>query len=62
VTFSSTLSDDAPDMFGATVDRVVSGIHRTNNSLISSTHTPKVGSKSTKGVVVPSTAYLNGEI
>jgi hypothetical protein len=62
VSFSSTLSDDAPDMFGATVDRVVSGIHRTNNSLISSTHTPKVGSKSTKGVVVPSTAYLNGEI
>lgn len=62
VSFSATLSDDAPDMFGSTVDRVVSGIHKTNNSLISSTHSSNVGSKSTKGVVVPSTAYLNGEI
>jgi hypothetical protein len=62
VSFTSTLSDDAPDMFGATVDRVVSGIHRTNNSLINSTHTTKVGSKATKGVVVPSAAYLRGDI
>jgi hypothetical protein len=62
VSFNSTLSDDAPDMFGATVDRVVSGIHRTNNSLINSTHTTKVGSKATKGVVVPSAAYLRGDV
>lgn len=62
VSFTSTLSDDAPDMFGATVDRVVSGIHRTNNSLISSIHTTKVNSKATKGIVIPSTAYLRGEV
>ena len=62
VSFTSTLSDDAPEMFGATVDRVVSGIHRTNNSLINSTHTTKVGSKASKGVVVPSAAYLRGDI
>ena len=62
VSFTSTLSDDAPDMFGATVDRVVSGIHRTTDSLISSTHTTKVGAKTTKGVVTPSDAYLRGEV
>lgn len=62
VAFTSTLSDDAPDMFGSTVDRVVSGIHKTTDSLINSIHASKPGSKSTKGVVIPSKAYLDGEI
>lgn len=62
MSFTSTLSDEAPDMFGSTVDRVVSGIHRTTNALINSSHSSKPGSKSTKGVVVPSQAYLNGEL
>jgi hypothetical protein len=60
--FKPLISDEAPDMFGATVDRVVSGIHQTNDTPISTTHSSKPGSKATLGVVVPSSAYLRGEV
>lgn len=60
--FKPVVSDEAPDMFGATVDRVVNGIHETNSTPISTTHSSKPGAKQTLGAVVPSQAYLNGEI
>jgi hypothetical protein len=60
--FKPFISDEAPDMFGATVDRVVSGIHQTTDAPISTTHASKPGSKSTLGAVTPSQAYLDGEI
>lgn len=60
--FKPMISDEAPDMLGATVDRVVNGIHRVTEAPISTTHSSKPGSKQTLGVVVPSQAYLDGDI
>lgn len=60
--FKPMISDEAPDMLGATVDRVVTGIHQVTDAPISTTHSSKPGSKKTLGVVIPSQAYLNGEI
>jgi len=60
--FTPFISDEAPDMFGATVDRVVNGIHETTEAPISTTHSSNPGSKSTLGAVVPSQAFLNGEM
>jgi len=60
--FKPIISDEAPDMLGATVDRVVNGIHRVTEAPISTTHSSKPGSKQTLGVVVPSQAYLDGDI
>jgi len=60
--FNPVISDEAPDLFGATVDRVVSGIHSVTGDPISTTHSSKPGSKPTLGVVVPSAAYLAGEV
>jgi len=60
--FKPLVSDEAPDMFGATVDRVVNGIHQTTDSPISTTHSANPGSKQTLGAVVPSQAYLKGEV
>jgi uncharacterized protein involved in type VI secretion and phage assembly len=60
--FKPLISDEAPDMFGATVDRVVNGIHQTTETPISTTHSSNPGAKQNLGVVVPSQAFLNGEI
>jgi hypothetical protein len=60
--FKPMISDEAPDMLGATVDRVVTGIHQVTNAPISTTHASTPGSKKNLGVVVPSKAYLEGEV
>ncbi len=56
--FKPQISDEAPDMIGATVDRVVSGLHQTNNKAITTKHKPAGAKKKTKGAVTPSKKYL----
>jgi hypothetical protein len=56
--FSIEISDEAPDMAGATVDRVVSGLHQTNNTPIATKHSIKPAAKKTLGAVTPSKKFL----
>lgn len=56
--FTLQVSDEAPDMVGATVDRVVSGLHQTNDKPIATKHAIKPASKKTLGAVVPSKKFL----
>ena len=52
------VSDDSPDMVGATVDRVVSGLHQTNDKPIATKHAIRPASKKTLGAVVPNKKFL----
>ncbi len=56
--FTPQISDEAPDMAGATVDRVVSGLHSTNNKTIATKHKIAPAKKKTKGAVTPSRKFL----
>jgi hypothetical protein len=56
--FTPEISDEAPDMVGATVDRVVSGLHSTNNKTIATKHKIQPAKKKTKGTVTPSKKFL----
>jgi hypothetical protein len=56
--FTPEISDEAPDMVGATVDRVVSGLHSTNNKTIATKHKIQPTKKKTKGTVTPSKKFL----
>jgi hypothetical protein len=58
VEFTPEISDEAPDMAGATVDRVVGGLHSTNNKTIATKHKIQPAKKKTKGVVTPSKKFL----
>ena len=58
VAFTPEISDEAPDMAGATVDRVVGGLHSTNNKTIATKHKIQPAKKKTKGVVTPSKKFL----
>lgn len=58
VEFTPDISDEAPDMVGATVDRVVSGLHATNDKTIATKHKITPQKKKTKGVVTPSKKFL----
>lgn len=58
VEFTPQISDESPDMVGATVDRVVSGLHSTNNKTIATKHKIQPAKKKTKGVVTPSKKFL----
>jgi hypothetical protein len=58
VEFTPEISDEAPDMAGATVDRVVGGLHSTNNKTIATKHKIQPAKKKTKGVVTPSQKFL----
>lgn len=57
VEFTPQISDEAPDMIGATVDRVVSGLHSTNNKTIATKHKIQPAKKKTKGTVTPSKKF-----
>jgi hypothetical protein len=52
------VSDEAPDFIGSTVDRVVSGLHQTNNKPIATKHAIKPAAKKTLGAVVPNKKFL----
>ena len=56
--FIPQLSDEAPDMAGSTVDRVVGGLHSTNNKTIATKHKIQPAKKKTKGAVTPSKKFL----
>jgi hypothetical protein len=56
--FIPQISDEAPDMEGATVDRVVSGLHTTNNKTITTKHKINPAKKKTNGAVTPSKKFL----
>ena len=56
--FIPQISDEAPDMVGATVDRVVSGLHSTNNKTIATKHKIAPAKKKTNGAVTPSKKFL----
>jgi hypothetical protein len=56
--FDIQLSDESPDMLGAVVERVISGVHDVTNKPIVTKHTAKIKTKSTKGAVVPSKKFL----
>jgi len=56
--FTPQISDEAPDMAGATVDRVVSGLHSTNNKTIATKHKAQPAKKKTKGTVTPNKKFL----
>jgi hypothetical protein len=58
IEFTPQISDEAPDMVGATVDRVVSGLHSTNNKTIATKHKIQPAKKKTKGTVTPSKKFL----
>jgi len=58
IEFTPQISDEAPDMIGATVDRVVSGLHSTNNKTIATKHKIQPAKKKTKGTVTPSKKFL----
>jgi hypothetical protein len=58
IEFTPQISDEAPDMVGATVDRVVGGLHSTNNKTIATKHKIQPAKKKTKGVVTPSKKFL----
>lgn len=58
VDFTPQISDEAPDMVGATVDRVVSGLHSTNNKTIATKHKIQPTKKKTKGTVTPNKKFL----
>ena len=58
VEFTPEISDEAPDMAGATVDRVVGGLHSTNNKTIATKHKIQPAKKKTTGVVTPSKKFL----
>lgn len=58
IDFKPQISDEAPDMVGATVDRVVSGLHQTNDKAITTKHKPNTSKKKTKGAVTPNKKYL----
>jgi hypothetical protein len=58
IEFTPQISDEAPDMVGATVDRVVSGLHSTNNKTIATKHKIQPAKKKTKGTVIPSKKFL----
>jgi hypothetical protein len=58
VEFTPQISDEAPDMVGATVDRVVGGLHSTNNKTIATKHKIQPAKKKTKGVVTPNKKFL----
>jgi hypothetical protein len=58
VEFTPEISDEAPDMAGATVDRVVSGLHSTNNKTIATKHKSQPAKKKTKGTVTPNKKFL----
>jgi hypothetical protein len=56
--FIPQISDEAPDMVGATVDRVVSGLHATNNKTIATKHKISPAKKKTNGTVTPNQKFL----
>jgi hypothetical protein len=56
--FIPQISDEAPDMIGATVDRVVSGLHSTNNKAITTKHKIAPAKKKTNGTVTPNKKFL----
>jgi hypothetical protein len=56
--FIPQISDEAPDMVGATVDRVVSGLHATNNKTITTKHKISPAKKKTNGAVTPNQKFL----
>lgn len=56
--FKPQISDEAPDLIGATVDRVVSGLHQTNDKAITTKHKANPSKKKTKGTVTPNKKYL----
>jgi hypothetical protein len=58
IEFTPQISDEAPDMVGATVDRVVGGLHSTNNKTIATKHKIQPAKKKTKGVVTPNKKFL----
>lgn len=58
IDFTPEISDEAPDMIGATVDRVVSGLHQTNDKAITTKHKANPSKKKTKGTVTPSKKFL----
>jgi hypothetical protein len=58
IEFTPQISDEAPDMVGSTVDRVVSGLHSTNNKTIATKHKIQPAKKKTKGTVTPNKKFL----
>jgi hypothetical protein len=58
IEFTPHISDEAPDMVGSTVDRVVSGLHSTNNKTIATKHKIQPAKKKTKGTVTPNAKFL----
>lgn len=58
IDFKPHISDEAPDLAGAHVDRVVSGLHQTNNKAITTKHKTNTNKKKSKGTVTPNKKYL----
>lgn len=56
--FNPFISDEAPDVLGTTVKRVVTGMHQVNGTSIATTHEPKVGTNTNYGVVEPNSEYF----
>ena len=55
--FNPIVSDSSPDT-GVRVDRVITGMHTQNGSVLSTTHKHKSKSVGNAGVVVPSEEYF----
>lgn len=55
--FKVITSDSSPDT-GVRVDRVITGVHTQNGTVIATTHKHKSGAKGNAGVVVPNEEYF----
>jgi hypothetical protein len=56
--FKPIISDSSPDT-GVRVDRVITGMHAKNGTVLTTTHKHKSNSKGNAGVVVPSKEYFD---
>ena len=56
--FNPFISDEAPDILGTTVKRVVTGMHQVNGTSIATVHSPQVGTNTNYGVVEPNSEYF----
>lgn len=56
--FTPFISDEAPDIFGTVVKRVVNGIHQVNDTPLTTTHVPQINSNTNYGVVEPNAEFF----